>query len=104
MARKIIWTETAWSDLEGIADHIAEDSVYYAAAFVREIRDASRTLERLAQRGRVVPEFGDLTIRELLIENYRLIYKTEKTAVNILGLIHGARDLKSLWKRKQTKK
>lgn len=38
MARKVIWTEVAWNDLEEAADYIAKDSPHYAAAFVREAR------------------------------------------------------------------
>ena len=34
MARGVIWTQTAWSDLEAVADYIAKDSRHYAAVFV----------------------------------------------------------------------
>ena len=50
MARKVEWTKVAWSDLEGVSDYIAKDSRYYAAAFVREVRDAARSLIYLAER------------------------------------------------------
>jgi plasmid stabilization system protein ParE len=99
MARRIIWTETAWCDLEELADYIAKDSSFYAAAFVCEVLDASRSLTYFAERGRIVPEFGDQTIRELLVRRYRLIYKIAKDIVYILGFIHGARDLQKLWKK-----
>jgi len=72
MARKVEWTQVAWSDLEWVSNYIAKDSRYYAAAFVHEVRDAARSLAYLAERGRVVPEFGDSTIRELFVRRYRL--------------------------------
>lgn len=75
MARKVIWTQAAWNDLEEIADHIAKDSIHYAAAFVREVRDAARILRRFARRGRIVPEFHNTNLRELFVRNYRLIYR-----------------------------
>ena len=53
MAWKIMWTESAWIDLENIARYIAEDSPYYAASFVREIKEAARSLEHFAERGRI---------------------------------------------------
>jgi len=99
MARKVTWTEIAWSDLEAAADYIAEDSPHYAAAFVREVRDAARSLAHLAERGRVVPEFSDPSIRELLVRSYRLIYRVAEEAVYVIGFIHGARDLEALWER-----
>jgi len=41
------------------------------------------------------------SIRELFIKDYRLIYRIEESRVDILGLIHGRRDLKTLWKKEQ---
>jgi len=72
VAKKVVWTESAWIDLETVADFIVRDSPYYAAAFVREIRHA-RSLSRMSARGRVVPEIGDRQIRELFVQSYRLI-------------------------------
>lgn len=97
MARQVAWAETAWRDLERIAEYIAEDSPGYAAAFVRRVRDRARSLEELAERGRVVPELEEPTVRELIVGNYRLIYEIEGLDVHILALIHGARDLAALW-------
>lgn len=97
MARRVAWTETAWRDLEHVADYIAEDSPGYAAALVRRIRDQARSLEELAERGRIVPELDESTVRELVVGSYRLIYEIGETEVHVLGLIHGARDLSAFW-------
>ncbi len=48
MARQVDWAGTAWSDLEQVADFIAKDSPYYAAAFVREVRQAADSLTEMA--------------------------------------------------------
>ena len=90
MARKVDWTDPAWNDLSGIAEYIARDSEYYAAAFVQEIKEAAASLAEFAERGQVVPEFGDPSIRELLVKSYRLVYKVSENRVVILALIHGA--------------
>jgi len=97
VARQVAWTEIAWRDLERIADYIAEDSPGYAATLVRRVRDSARSLEEMAERGRVVPELEEPTVRELIVGSYRLIYEVDDAHVNILGLIHGARDLAALW-------
>ncbi|MCK4427914.1 MAG: type II toxin-antitoxin system RelE/ParE family toxin [candidate division Zixibacteria bacterium] len=101
MAQKVIWSYEATADLEALAEYIARDSAFYAAAFVQEIIDASRSLNMFSERGRIVPELGNPNIRELFIREYRLIYAIEKTRVVILGLIHGKRDLKRLWEREK---
>jgi toxin ParE1/3/4 len=101
MARQVMWTESAWRDLEEVAEYIAKDSHYYSAAFIREAREAARSLVSLAERGRVVPEFNDTSIRELFVGGHRLIYQVTKQVVYVIGFIHGARDLLSLWQREK---
>ncbi|MBI5675739.1 MAG: type II toxin-antitoxin system RelE/ParE family toxin [Nitrospirae bacterium] len=101
MARTVIWSYEATADLETIADYIAKDSTFYAASFVIEVREASRSLNEFSERGRLVPELSNPSIRELFIKNYRLIYHVEEVRVDILGLIHGRRDLKTLWEKEQ---
>lgn len=103
MARKIVWSFEATDDLKAIADYIAKDSAFYATAFVQEIRDASRSLKDFFERGRIVPELSNPNIRELFVKEYRFIYSIEEVCVVILGIIHGKRDLKILWKREQRK-
>ncbi|MGD1104265.1 MAG: type II toxin-antitoxin system RelE/ParE family toxin [Terriglobia bacterium] len=101
MDRRVIWTETAWGDLEQIAQYISRDSAHYAAAFAREVRDASRSLSRFAGRGRIVPELGQPDIREIFVRNYRLVYSLSGETLHILGLIHGARELGAVWEREK---
>lgn len=96
---QVKWTQLAWTDLESIAEYIARDSKNYASAFVREVREASRSLRKFPERGRIVPELNDTSIRELLIGSYRLIYKIENENVFIIAFVHGARDLPALWKK-----
>lgn len=97
MARRVIWTEPALGDLDAGAEFIARDSPRYAAAFVRRIRDASRTLASMAERGRRVRETRDHSLRELLVGSYRLIYEVAGADVYVLALVHGSRDLEKLW-------
>ncbi len=56
MAREVIWTDPAWGDVEKAADYIAQDSEFYAAAFVQEFKEAAASLANFAERGQVVPE------------------------------------------------
>lgn len=101
MARRVKWTPTAVDELEEIAAYIAEDARMAARRFARGVRDAARSLAELPERGRAVPELHPLPLRELLLGNYRLIYKVEPERVVIVALVHGARDLAALWERRQ---
>ena len=73
MVRRIVWTESAWHELESAADYIARDSPRYAVALMDEARSAARSLTRFPFRGRVVPEMSDKNIREVFVKSYRLI-------------------------------
>ncbi|MFH1260103.1 MAG: type II toxin-antitoxin system RelE/ParE family toxin [Elusimicrobiota bacterium] len=99
MAKKIIWSSEAVADLESLAEYIGRDSLYYASSFVQEIIELSKGLNEFHKRGRVVPELGDVNVRELFIKEYRLMYSVQKSQIVIVGIIHGKRDLNKLWKK-----
>jgi len=95
---QVYWTEIALSDVKEVHDYIARDSAYYAAAFVGRVRDSAASLNQLPRRCRMVPEFEDPSVRDMIIGKYRLIYRIEEDDhVYILAFIHGARDLEALW-------
>jgi len=41
----------------------------------------------------MVPEAKNKSIREILLRNYRIIYRVERERIVILTVIHGSRDL-----------
>ena len=100
MAWRVSWTELAWNGVESAAEYIARDSPRYAAALVREARDAAQSLRQFANRGRYVPEENDPNIRELLVQSYRLMYRVRGNDVEIINFIHGARDLASIIRKR----
>ncbi len=97
MDRKIIWTNEVYEDLESTAEYISKDSPFYASAFIEEVLLAGKNLNQNPDRGRRVPEVNDENIREIFVKRFRLIYKVKKDKIIILALIHGARDLATLW-------
>jgi plasmid stabilization system protein ParE len=92
---KLVWTDKAIEDLDDIGHYIAIDSEKYAKIVVQRLFKAVDVLEKHPRIGRVVPEFGDENIRELINGNYRIVY-TLKTQfqVDILTIHHSARLLK----------
>ena len=56
-------------------------------------------LDYMAERGRIVPEFVNPTVRELFVGSYRLIYQITEQDVYIIGFIHGASDLLVVWEQ-----
>jgi toxin ParE1/3/4 len=100
MARNVIWAYAAEEDLEAAASYIHRDSPAYAVSFIERALEAGRSLNEFAERGRVVPELSDSSIREIFIYSYRLVYRIEDNRISILALIHGRRDFQKAWNEK----
>ena len=66
-----------------------------ARIFADKAFEATDKLETMPRMGRVVPEFKNATIRELILGNYRVIYRVleDWPAVEILTIHHNARQL-----------
>ena len=92
---KIVWTEASINDLKEIFEYISEDSVRYADLTVNKIYQGAQVIAVNPYTGRIVPIFNKKLIREILIGNYRIIYRIKNDVqVDILRVYHTARLLK----------
>lgn len=92
---KIVWTELSIVDLKGVFDYIAEDSLRYATITVNKLYNKVQLISNNPFLGRVVPEFNEKEIRELIEGKYRIVYRIKsETRVDILRIYHTARLLK----------
>ena len=71
---KVIWTESALSDLNDIGEFIAKDSVRYAELTVTKLFESADILETHPKAGKKVPELNNNSFRELIRGSYRIIY------------------------------
>jgi toxin ParE1/3/4 len=93
---QIVWSPRAIKDIDEIANYIAKDSLQYAEAQTRLFFSTAEVLESYPHRGRIVPEIGSSTIRQLLCGHYRIIYEVLKEdKVGILTVHHQSRLLKN---------
>ena len=90
----VIWAPQAIEDVEAIRTYVARDSAHYADLLVQRIVAAVGRLETFPRSGRVVPEVGDESLREVVYENYRIVYRVKPSAVEIITVFHGARLLR----------
>jgi toxin ParE1/3/4 len=89
---EIKWTQQSIEDINNIADYIAKDSVKFANLQVERIFERVEILKSTPLSGRIVPEINNLKIRELILGNYRIIYKVlNKRRIDILTVHHSAR-------------
>jgi addiction module RelE/StbE family toxin len=92
---EIIWTPFALEDLQSIYDYIAQDSPTYASRYVDKLAERFDILINHPKSGKIVPEFEDESIRELIEGSYRLIYKINSpNEIAIIRIHHSARLLK----------
>ena len=99
--RGVAWSEGAFRELEEAAEYIAQESPLAAARLLERLLEAGDSLAELSERGRVVRELGDPSVRELQVEPYRLVYAVRASSVIILGILHGRRDF-DRWGREST--
>lgn len=90
----IIWSELAIEDLKSIYDYIAKNSSVYAKRQVNKITERVKSLSKFPNIGRIVPEFNLANIKELVEENYRIVYKIECEQITILRIHHSSSLLK----------
>lgn len=91
---KVIWTSYAMLDLKEIFDYIGKDSKRYAYIHVSRLKDKTNILKRNPRCGRVVPEIDRKDIRELIVGDYRIIYRIKSnTRIDIITVIHSAQML-----------
>jgi toxin ParE1/3/4 len=89
----LIWTEPAVSDLEEIGQFISKDNPPAAEKVGSRIIREAENVAAFPRLGRIVPEFGNPRIREIISQPYRVIYKFDEEGdlVAILRIWHGAR-------------
>ena len=92
---EIDWSILAKTDLQDIYDYISKDSARYALRMIDRIVSKAEILNLQPKVGKVVKEFDDNNLRELLEGNYRIIYYVDfEQKVFIVRVFHGARLLK----------
>ncbi|MCW3130061.1 MAG: type II toxin-antitoxin system RelE/ParE family toxin [Methanophagales archaeon] len=88
---KIIWSPKAINALGRICDYIGENSEYYTRLFAENVFKRIEQLVLFPYSGRIVPEYNQPDLRELIYQNYRIIYRVKKDFVEIVWITHGAR-------------
>jgi toxin ParE1/3/4 len=91
MARQIIWSPRASDALEETCNYISRDSGKFACIFAQRVIQKIEQLYELPEIGRIVPEFNDPNLRELILGNYRIVYRLAQDYIEIALIIHGAR-------------
>ena len=90
------YTATARADLNAIRAYIARDSPENAKRFIARMRAAIARLKTLPESGGVVEDWERPGFRQLIVGNYRVIYRVAGDEVEIRTVFHAARMLPKL--------
>lgn len=96
---EVIWTKSAYSDLEFILEYIKNDSLNIAKKIFFEIKKECDSLYYFPKRKRVVPELqqiGILKYREIIHKRWRIIFKIDTNKVYILLVVDSSRNLEDI--------
>jgi toxin ParE1/3/4 len=93
MAYKLIWSPAARDDLHDIVGFIARDNPERAMSFGFELISETDRLQNFPESGRIVPEYQNRNLRELIFRPYRIVYRLnhERKVCEIARVWHSAR-------------
>lgn len=90
---KIILSKQAISDLDNIYSYISKDSVFYWKLFTSKLKNRILKLKDFPFSWKVFEEIWDYDIREIIFENYRIIYEIKWNLIFILTISHSSKNL-----------
>ena len=90
---KIIWTREAINNLIEIEDFISQNNPERALEFTDYLIEQSEYLKSTPNMGRIVPEISNPDIRELIVKNYRIVYKLINNEIQIITVFESHRRL-----------
>ena len=96
---KVTWSNTAEKDLIAIVEYIAADSPSNALKVFKNIKQKASSLYPFPKRGRIAPELRDqgiLQYRELVISQWRVIYRISKKSVYVLSVLDSRQNIEDI--------
>jgi toxin ParE1/3/4 len=90
---RVFWTIKAIEHLVSIYEYVAHDSKSYADRLIDKLTRRSEQIAEFPLSGRLVPEYRNESIREVIERPYRIIYRIKADQIDVLAVVHGAQKL-----------
>ena len=100
---RVIFSRYAENDLIEIVEYYYNINIQYANNILSNIEEKINGLCLFPERGRIVPELEKQSIidyRELIEENYRIIYSIQNSEVTIHSIIDARRNFEEVLVKK----
>jgi len=93
--RRVTITPAADRDADEIFAYIAGENPLAAEGQIQRLFTAAKRLADFPERGRARPELGS-GARTIVVGRYLLLYRVGPDSVDILRIVHGARELSGI--------
>ena len=97
---EIEWTEKSTRHIQAIYEYITSDSRIYAEKYIKSLIVSTEKLKKMPKCGRIVPEFENYLLREIIFKSHRIVYRFEerRNKIQILAVVHHSQDVwKTIW-------
>ncbi|MDY0376255.1 MAG: type II toxin-antitoxin system RelE/ParE family toxin [Desulfobacterium sp.] len=85
-----MFTPSARTQFLSALSYIYNDKPSAAVNFKNRVEKTLRRLEDFPESGRIIPEFPELSYREVIISPYRFFYRIKADTIWIIAVWHGA--------------
>lgn len=92
----VVISEAAWSDMLQIARAIMIDNPVRADSFLTELYERCESLGQMPRAFPLLPGHEEQGIRRRVHRNYLIFYRIGDKAIDVLHVLHGARDYERL--------
>lgn len=80
-------------DIDALWEYVAKDSLQAADRFITRLFDAFETLARNPGMGHKREDLTKLPVLFWPVGNFLIIYRAERSQVEIVAVVHGKRDI-----------
>ena len=94
--KRYLLTPAARQDLGDIAAYIAEENPVAARRVLAKLRHAMRRLAQAPGLGHLREDLADEPLRFWPVYSYLITYRPETTPLQVIRVLHGARDVKAI--------
>lgn len=95
MVYRVVVSPRAQRDLRGVQRYISFNAPQAALRLTQRFFSKQKILELHPEIGRMVPEIHNRAVRELIVGNYRVVYKVDhsKKEIEIVRYWHASRGI-----------
>ena len=96
MMARFVLTSLAREDLDEIYEYVRKDNPDAALKVLNNLRNAMRNLAEMPVMGHLRRDLSDEPFRFWSVYSYLIIYKPESRPLQVVRVLHGARDVRSI--------